>query len=227
LYVVSLVTHDLEAAAAAVTVAAANAVHCNGENSELQHLVGEQHCCCHWCYSACYFAVRRLSWCYSVVYRRWCCCCCCCGGVVAYCSLPALLLLLLLLLLLSYGSLGAPDGFMLTLTAAVLRLTKPFVSGCLTQNPKFGDLLTKHLNPSFYASHKHRLGGAVLEATLSGQAGGVSAAATAANSQQQQQQQYLLAADPAAAAGAASFISEVFFLGQRYLHVGLMPAVHR
>jgi hypothetical protein len=126
----------------------------------------------------------------------------------------------------SYAISGAPDGFMLTLTAAVLRLTKPFVSGYLTQNPKFGDLLTKHLNPSYYASHKHRLGGAVLEATLSGQQGELSAAAAAGNNQQQQQQ-YLLAADPAAAAGAASFISEVFFVAQRYLHVGLMPAVHR
>jgi hypothetical protein len=118
---------------------------------------------------------------------------------------------------------GAPDGFMLTLTAAVLRLTKPFVSGYLTQNPKFGDLLTKHLNPSYYASHSHRLGSAVLETTLSGQRGSSAAAA----GQQQQQQQYLLAGDPAAAAGSASFISEVFFVAQRYLHVGLMPAVHR
>jgi hypothetical protein len=110
---------------------------------------------------------------------------------------------------------------MLTLTAAVLRLTKPFVSGYLTQNAKFGDLLTKHLSPSYYASHRHRLGSAVLEPTLSDQRGAPAAVS------QQQQQQYLLAADPAAAAGAASFISEVFFMAQRYLHVGLMPAVHR
>jgi hypothetical protein len=113
---------------------------------------------------------------------------------------------------------------MLTLTAAVLRLTKPFVSGYLTQNPKFGDLLTKHLNPSYYSTHSHRLGGAAHETTLSGQRGSSSSSNGAAG---QQQQQYLLAFDPAAAAGSASFISEVFFVAQRYLHVGLMPAVHR
>ncbi|KAF6265753.1 ubiquitin elongating factor core-domain-containing protein [Scenedesmus sp. NREL 46B-D3] len=122
--------------------------------------------------------------------------------------------------------LGAPDGFMLTLTAAVLRLTKPFVSGYLTQNPKFCDLLTKHLNPSYYASHGHRLGSAVLETTLSGQRGSPADAA-AGSSSTCGGQQHLLAADPAAAAAAASFISEVFFVAQRYLHVGLMPAVHR
>jgi hypothetical protein len=36
-----------------------------------------------------------------------------------------------------------------------------------------------------------------------------------------------LADDPAAAAASASFVSEVFFIGQRFLRVGLMPAVAR
>eukprot|EP00878_Enallax_costatus_P008678 GHUV01009072.1.p1 GENE.GHUV01009072.1~~GHUV01009072.1.p1 ORF type:complete len:189 (+),score=48.96 GHUV01009072.1:1905-2471(+) len=66
---------------------------------------------------------------------------------------------------------GAPDGFMLNLTAAVLRLTKPFTSGYLTQNPKFQDLFSKHLSPSYYTTHAHRLGSATNEATLSGQRG--------------------------------------------------------
>jgi hypothetical protein len=107
---------------------------------------------------------------------------------------------------------------MLTLTAAVLRLTEPFISGYLTQKPKFTDLLTRHLNPSYYTTHTARLGGASSEACLSGQRG-VAASSSSSSA--------VVAADPGAAAGEASFISEVFFVAQRYIKVGLMPAVHR
>jgi hypothetical protein len=37
----------------------------------------------------------------------------------------------------------------------------------------------------------------------------------------------LMADDPTAAAAETSFIADVFFLTQRHLHTGLMPAVHR
>jgi hypothetical protein len=108
---------------------------------------------------------------------------------------------------------------MLTLTAAVLRLTEPFVSGYLTQKPKFTDLLTRHLNPSYYTTHAARLGSASSEPSLSGQRGVAGSSGSSSSS--------VVAADPGAAAGEASFISEVFFVAQRYIKVGLMPAVHR
>jgi hypothetical protein len=124
---------------------------------------------------------------------------------------------------------GAPDGPMLNLTAAVLRLTKPFVAGYLAQSPKFADLFARHLSPGYYTSHAPRLGGASREPTLSGQRGvaasapaaGAAAAASSSSSSSG------IAPDPAAASGAASFICEVFFLAQRFMHVGLLPAVNR
>lgn len=109
---------------------------------------------------------------------------------------------------------------MLTLTAAVLRLTEPFVQGYLQQKPKFQDLLTRHLNPSYYTTHAARLGSAGSEPSLSGQRGVAGSSGSSSSSS-------LIGADPAAAAGQASFISEVFFVAQRYIKVGLMPAVHR
>jgi hypothetical protein len=110
---------------------------------------------------------------------------------------------------------------MLTLTAAVLRLTEPFVQGYLQQKPKFQDLLTRHLNPNYYTTHAARLGSAASEPSLSGQRGvaGSSGGSSGSGS--------LIAVDPAAAAGQASFITEVFFIAQRYMKVGLMPSVHR
>lgn len=113
---------------------------------------------------------------------------------------------------------GTPDGPMLTLTAAVLRLTEPFVSGYFKQNPKFKDLLSRHLNPTYYTTHASRLGSASNEPSLSGPRG---------TSGSGGRQVVTVAADPAAAAGQASFIAEVFFIAQRYMRVGLMPAVHR
>jgi len=111
---------------------------------------------------------------------------------------------------------------MLTLTAAVLRLTEPFVSGYLTQKPKFQDLLSRHLNPSYYTTHAARLGSAATEASLSGQRGVTGSSSSSGSSGGS-----MLAADPVAAASAASFITEVYFLAQRYMKVGLMPSVHR
>lgn len=118
---------------------------------------------------------------------------------------------------------GAPDGPMLTLTAAVLRLTAPFVSGFLTQQPKFQDLLTRHLSPAYYTTHAARLGAAATEASLSGQRG-VAGSSSSGNGSSGLG---MMAADPAAAASQASFITEVFFVAQRYMKVGLMPSVHR
>eukprot|EP00878_Enallax_costatus_P005871 GHUV01006159.1.p1 GENE.GHUV01006159.1~~GHUV01006159.1.p1 ORF type:complete len:513 (+),score=160.68 GHUV01006159.1:14-1552(+) len=59
---------------------------------------------------------------------------------------------------------------------------------------------------------------------VSGAAAGAAAAAAAAGSSVDG---FVMAVDPAAAAAGASFVTEVFFIGQRYFHVGLMPAVHR
>lgn len=110
---------------------------------------------------------------------------------------------------------------MLNLTAVVLRLARPFVSGYLTQNPKFSDLFERHLQPSYYTTHARRLGSAPSESTLAGRRGGGGGASSSSVSSQ------VVADDPALAAGAASFVAEVFFLSQRYMHVGLLPAVHR
>jgi hypothetical protein len=114
---------------------------------------------------------------------------------------------------------------MLTLTAAVLLLTGPFVQGYLQQKPKFQDLLTRHLNPNYYTTHAARLGSAASEPSLSGQRG--VAGSSGGGSSSSSSGGSLIAADPAAAAGQASFITEVFFIAQRYIKVGLMPAVHR
>eukprot|EP00879_Flechtneria_rotunda_P009788 GHRR01010238.1.p1 GENE.GHRR01010238.1~~GHRR01010238.1.p1 ORF type:complete len:402 (+),score=186.96 GHRR01010238.1:50-1207(+) len=148
---------------------------------------------------------------------------------------------------------GAPDGFMLNLTAAILRLTKPFVSGYISQSNKFMDLFSKHLVPTHYMTHGHRLGSATAEATLSGERGVFGAAASAGGGSSSNNHipprpaaplaagsagssssngtsssdDVLMAADPAAAAASASFIAEVFFIAQRYLRVGLLPAVNR
>ena len=119
---------------------------------------------------------------------------------------------------------GTPDGPMLTLTAAVLRLTEPFVSGYFKQNPNFKDLLSRHLNPTYYTTHASRLGSASNEPSLSGPRG---TGGSSSSSSSRGRQVVTVAADPAAAAGQASFIAEVFFIAQRYMRVGLMPAVHR
>jgi hypothetical protein len=117
---------------------------------------------------------------------------------------------------------------MLTLTAAVLRLTAPFVSGYLTQQPKFQDLLSRHLNPSYFTTHATRLGSAATEASLSGQRGVSGSSGSGSGSSSGSGLGLgVIAADPAAAAGQASFITEVFFVAQRYMKVGLMPSVHR
>jgi hypothetical protein len=113
---------------------------------------------------------------------------------------------------------------MLTLTAAVLRLTEPFVSGYFKQNPKFKDLLSRHLNPTYYTTHASRLGSASNEPSLSGPRG---TSGSSSSSGSGGRQVVTVAADPAAAAGQASFIAEVFFIAQQYMRVGLMPAVHR
>jgi hypothetical protein len=112
---------------------------------------------------------------------------------------------------------------MLTLTAAVLRLTEPFVSGYFKQNPKFKDLLSRHLDPTYYTTHASRLGSASNEPSLSGPRGTGGSSSSSSGGRQV----VTVAADPAAAAGQASFIAEVFFIAQRYMRVGLMPAVHR
>lgn len=117
---------------------------------------------------------------------------------------------------------------MLTLTAAVLRLTEPFVQGYLTQKPKFQDLFSRHLNPNYYTTHAARLGSASTEPSLSGQRG-VAAGSSDGSSGSNGGSIGLgmLAADPAAAGQQVSFITEVFFVAQRYMRVGLMPSVHR
>jgi hypothetical protein len=124
---------------------------------------------------------------------------------------------------------------MLNLTAAVLRLTKPFTSGYLQQSPKFTDLLSRHLSPAYFSSRgTARLGaGVAAEQSLSGERGMAAAAAAAAagssgsSGGSSSGSGVVIAADPAAAAASASFIAEAFFIAQRYMHVGLLPAVHR
>ncbi|KIZ03660.1 hypothetical protein MNEG_4303 [Monoraphidium neglectum] len=126
--------------------------------------------------------------------------------------------------------LGASDGFCINLTAVLLRMARPFVQGALQGSPKFADLFTKHLSPSWYRTQRRRRLAEVAGvpvATLSGDRGIVEGDGGEGGDQGAKPPPPLMADDPTAAAAETSFIADVFFLTQRHLHTGLMPAVHR
>jgi hypothetical protein len=112
---------------------------------------------------------------------------------------------------------------MLNCSALLLRLAHPFVRGRLQGAAKFQDLFTQHLDPSYFTTQARRLGSASSTASLSGQRGVASGAAAAAALVPWYGGQLLAAEE----AGVPSFMADVFFVAQRHLHVGLLPAVAR
>ncbi|KAK9823993.1 hypothetical protein WJX72_006841 [[Myrmecia] bisecta] len=103
---------------------------------------------------------------------------------------------------------GASDRVMVGATATCLRFCKPFLGGQAKH--------LVHLDPKYYATQAHRVGSAYRDTTLAGRD-----------------------APPAEFSGrpflspdrdpgeAPHFVAECFFLTQRMIHTGLMPAVHR
>jgi hypothetical protein len=148
---------------------------------------------------------------------------------------------------------GADDCFMLNCCALLLRLAKPFTTGYLQHSPKFADLFTQHLNPDYYATQQRRLGSSPGAPTLSGQRGVVSnggvappngsgtstngtavplvgsttVGAAAAAAAKPWYGRDLLVEEVGAPGAVPSFMADVFFMTQRHIHVGLMPAVNR
>jgi len=115
----------------------------------------------------------------------------------------------------------------------MLRFARPFIEGYLAKAPKFSDLFDRHLSPSYYTSQAHRLGDATRSMTLAGNAGAEDTSASGQVSASRQVSFFAKEEGGAAAstsgggAGPPSFVADAFFLTQRMLHVGLLPAYHR
>lgn len=127
------------------------------------------------------------------------------------------------------------DNYALSLVAVALRFCRPFVSGFLEGQPKFRDVLTKHLSPDYYTRAAHRLPGLEKEATLAGEKGlarttsGASASSSGANGAMAGSAVCGSGTlrDPLEGPDAPSFVADCFFITQRLMHVGLVPAYRR
>uniref|UniRef100_A0A7S3VL76 Ubiquitin conjugation factor E4 core domain-containing protein n=1 Tax=Dunaliella tertiolecta TaxID=3047 RepID=A0A7S3VL76_DUNTE len=134
---------------------------------------------------------------------------------------------------------GCSDAMAVNLAAVTLRFARPFVAGFWSGSPKFADLMPKHLMPAYYATQPHRMQCLQSVSSLAGERG-FSVANAVAQLRESPSTSSILpqmcspvasahgyAADTPGGPGSPSFIADCFFLAQKMLHVGIMPAVFR
>jgi hypothetical protein len=108
---------------------------------------------------------------------------------------------------------SSSEGFACGAAAVALRLCRPFLASA---EKKEGAL--RHLDPTFYVSHRHRLAAFETERALGG--GNVSSPPSSPAL-------FLYVSPEAGAAAAPHFIAESFFAAQRLVRTGLVPCVLR